>query len=126
MKIEHRDGLLFASLTLFHEGHRIQVSNVIIDTGATQSLISVDTVDTLFQRYEPDDQLIFMSGIGGSEASVRRRIDRIQFDSFSADNFRLDFGSLKEHPGINGLVGLDILMPGRFLIDLERLEIKIR
>jgi len=126
MRIEHRDGLLFASLILFHGGHRIQVPNTVIDTGATQSLISVDTVDTLFQRYEPDDRLIFMSGIGGSEASVRRRIDRIQFDSFSADNFRLDFGSLQEHPGINGLVGLDILIPGRFLIDLERLEIQIR
>lgn len=67
MRIEYRDGLLFASLTLFHGGYRIEVPDVVIDTGATQSLISIDAVDTLFQRYEPGDRLIYMRGIGGSE-----------------------------------------------------------
>jgi len=126
MRIEYRDGLLFASVTLSHGGHRIEVPDVVIDTGATQSLISIDAVDTLFQRYEPGDRLIYMRGIGGSEASVRRRIDSVRFNAFVAENLHVDFGTLWDHPGINGLVGLDILMPGRFVIDLGLLEANVR
>ncbi len=35
---------------------------------------------------------------------------------------KLDFGNLDDW-GINGLIVLDILMNGKFLIDLEKLEL---
>lgn len=35
---------------------------------------------------------------------------------------KLDFGNLDDW-GINGLIGLDILMGGKFIIDLEKLEL---
>jgi hypothetical protein len=34
----------------------------------------------------------------------------------------LDFGDLEDW-GINGLIGLDILMNGKFIVDLEKLEL---
>ncbi|GGJ08396.1 hypothetical protein GCM10010885_16880 [Alicyclobacillus cellulosilyticus] len=126
MKIDYRDGLLFTSITLVHGGHRILIPDVVLDTGAVHSLISIDAVDEWFQRYEPDDQLIFMHGLGGSEAAVRRRVESVQFDTFSAQPFDMDFASLREHPGINGLIGLDILIPGQFVIDLKHFEVHAR
>lgn len=38
----------------------------------------------------------------------------------------LDFGYLNGHAGINGLVGLDILESGRFVIDLDAMELYSR
>ncbi|WP_178075973.1 hypothetical protein [Paenibacillus oralis] len=34
-----------------------------------------------------------------------------------------DFGRVGEDPRINGLIGLDILIPGRFIVDLPRMQI---
>lgn len=67
--------------------------------------------------------MIFMTGIGGREASVRRKIHGIEFDSFRMENFPIDFGHIGEDTQINGLVGLDILIPGQFILDLGRLQI---
>lgn len=82
-----------------------------------------DVVQGLFDGYEPGDQLRFMTGIGGREASVRRKIHRVQFYSFQMDDFPIDFGHIGEDTSINGLIGLDILIPGQFILDLGRLQI---
>ncbi|WP_165452277.1 aspartyl protease family protein [Paenibacillus thalictri] len=123
MNLEYIEGLLFSSITIVHRGNSIMITHVVIDTGAAESVISIDAAGTLFNSYEPEDQLRFMVGIGGREASIRRKIDRVLFDTFSISDFHIDFGKIGEYPGINGLIGLDILIPGRFMIDLSRLQL---
>lgn len=123
MNLEYVDGLLFSSITIVHHGNSITITDVVVDTGAAESVISIDAVETLFRSYEPEDQIRFMVGIGGREASIRRKIDRVLFDTFSVSDFHIDFGKIGEYPGINGLIGLDILIPGRFIIDLSSLQL---
>lgn len=123
MNLEYDDGLLFSSITIVHRGNSITIPNVVIDTGAAESVISIDAVETLFKSYEQEDQIRFMVGIGGREASIRRKIDRVLFDTFSVSDFHIDFGKIGEYSGINGLIGLDILIPGKFIIDLSRLQL---
>lgn len=54
MKINLRDNLLFTSLVLTHNGKQIDIENVIVDTGAAQTLISSDIAEdvALFIKME--------------------------------------------------------------------------
>jgi hypothetical protein len=123
MNLDLIDGLLFSCLTITHQGKSILIHDVVIDTGAAESIISIDAVEDLFNSYEPGDQIRFMTGIGGREASVRRKIDQLNFDSFIAHDCYIDFGRIGEYNGINGLIGLDLLIPGKFILDLYRLQL---
>ncbi|THF83333.1 aspartyl protease family protein [Cohnella fermenti] len=82
MDLDYVGGLLFSSITIMHRGKTMIIPNVVIDTGAAESILSIDAVEELFNDYEPEDQLRFMTGIGGREASVRRKIDLVKFHSF--------------------------------------------
>lgn len=62
-------------------------------------------------------------GIGGTGTALRKQIDQIQFDTYTQEKPWLDFGLLNAHPGINGLLGADILVNGQFIIDLEEMVI---
>ncbi|MGN7387845.1 hypothetical protein [Sporosarcina sp. SAFN-015] len=61
-------------------------------------------------------------GIGGEEYSFRKPVDLIKLGSHEIKEIKLDFGDLHEW-GINGLLGLDFLMNGQFIINLKNLEI---
>jgi hypothetical protein len=123
MNLDYVEGLLFSCITITHHGKSMIIPNVVIDKGAAESIISIDAVDDLFNVYESEDQIRFMTGIGGREASVRRKINQVDFHSFHLKEFRIDFGRIGEYSGINGLIGLDILIPGKFIVDLYRLQI---
>jgi hypothetical protein len=123
LKIEYIDGLLVASLSLEHNQRSHTIGNIIIDTGAAQSVIDTQVLDILDINPEGDDEIITMAGIGGTEYAVRKMIDRLQFDTVVVERALIDFGNLDGHPRVNGLLGLDILLPGRFIIDLEALTL---
>lgn len=99
------------------------IRNVVIDTGAAESIISIDAVDDLFHSCEPEDRIRFMTGIGGREAAIRRRVDQVQVDTFVIKDFHMDFGRIGEDNGINGLIDLDLLIPGKFIVDLSRMQL---
>ncbi|WP_028986472.1 retropepsin-like aspartic protease [Thermicanus aegyptius] len=123
MNLELTDGLLFSSVVITYRGKSVTIRNVVIDTGAAESIISIDAVDDLFHSYEPDDQIRFMRGIGGREAAIRRKVDHVRMDTFVIKDFRMDFGPIGEYDGINGLIGLDVLIPGKFIVDLSRMQL---
>ncbi|QQE78901.1 retropepsin-like aspartic protease [Alicyclobacillus sp. SO9] len=123
MNIEYRNGLLFVSLVVSHEGISETIHDLVLDTGAAQSIIDMDAIQLLDVSSKNEDEFVFMSGIGGRESALRKRMDHIQFDSYHMLNAHLDFAYLDEHPGINGLLGSDILLSGGFVIDLKELEI---
>ena len=124
MKLESRGGLLLVGLTIEFRGHTMMVDDLVVDTGAVQSLISIDAVDGLDIAPEPEDECVFMRGIGGRELSLRKRVNAIRCDTYHAADVLLDFGQLAAHEGINGLIGLDILESGRFVIDLNAMQLR--
>ena len=103
MKLEYRDGLLFASLTLAHGGRTVTVDNVIVDTGAA----------------DEDDVIVRRAGVGGFDYAVRKTVDTVTFAGYTLRKPSVDFGTLVAHPGIYGLLGMDILLQGQFVIDLH-------
>lgn len=76
MKLESRGGLLLVGLTIEFRGHTMMVDDLVVDTGAVQSLISIDAVDGLDIAPEPEDECVFMRGIGGRELSLANALTR--------------------------------------------------
>lgn len=47
MKLEYKNGLIFASIMISYNGRTKIIDNVVIDTGASESIIFPDIVDDL-------------------------------------------------------------------------------
>ncbi|MCD8510580.1 MAG: retroviral-like aspartic protease family protein [Bacillus sp. (in: Bacteria)] len=122
MKLAYVNHLLEVKMTISYKGKRKTIDKLVIDTGAAHTLISSDIVDELGIFFENRDHLISSYGIGGEEYSFRKPVDYIKLDNYEIPDFNLDFGNLDDW-GINGLIGLDILMNGQFIIDLKKLEL---
>jgi predicted aspartyl protease len=122
MQIEFRDGLLFTEITISYKGHKKVINNIVIDTGASHSLISQDEVDDIGIKVTFEDDIITSYGIGGKEHAFIKIVESIEVGEYVFRNVELDFTSFKYH-NINGLLGLDILMNGKFTIDLKKLEL---
>ncbi len=122
MNIELRDGLLFTSVEIEFMGQSKIIDNIVIDTGASHSLFSQDAVDEIGIRVSVEDEIVVSYGIGGKEHAFIKNIDKIKIDTFTANNVALDFTSFP-YEDINGLLGLDFLLEGGFIIDLKNIQI---
>jgi predicted aspartyl protease len=123
MKIEYRDGLLFTEITIHFNGRKKVVKNIVIDTGASHTLISQDEVDEIGIQVTLEDDIITSFGIGGEEHAFIKTVQLVEVGDFTLENVELDFTSFKYH-NINGLLGLDILLTGNFNIDLYNLKLQ--
>lgn len=122
MNTEYRDGLLFTEMSLKWLGKTVNIDNVVIDTGASHSLISSDVAEFIGILYANGDKIVSMYGIGGQEFAFRKKIDGVFLGRKFTEGIELDFGYLGDD-GINGLIGLDLLMASKAIIDLNKLEI---
>jgi len=124
MKIEFRDGLLFTSIEIKYMGKSKVIDNIVIDTGAAQSLFSQESVDDIGLKVHGEDEIVASYGIGGKEFTFVKAVDSIKIGNFSVDSIPLDF-TIFQYDDINGLLGLDLLMKAEFIIDLKSLEMYI-
>ena len=85
-------------------------------------MISQDEVDEIGILVSMEDEIITSYGIGGKEHAFSKRIDGIQVGDFILKDVYIDFTSFKYH-NINGLLGLDVLMEGKFNIDLKKFKL---
>lgn len=133
MKIEvGNHGVVKCSLTLTHNGKEKTVHNLVLDTGAAETIIYRRAVRDLDIHLEENDEFVFMRGIGGRESALRKTVHLVQFMDFKVSNFLIDFGDdtqeydhdeALENNEFNGLLGLDVLTVGGFIIDLEAMEV---
>ncbi|MCL6633741.1 MAG: retropepsin-like domain-containing protein [Alicyclobacillus herbarius] len=121
MRIDYHDGLLLASLTLTHHGKTKTIDRMVIDTGAAHTIIVSDAVDDIGIAFEISDPINRSQGIGGTEYAFEKTVDILEFGGFKMFHKPLDFGQIDWD--INGLIGLDILLHGRFVMDLDAMEI---
>jgi predicted aspartyl protease len=67
MRIEFRDGLLFTTIKISYKGRVKQIDNIVIDTGASHSLLTQDCVDEIGIWISGEDEIVTSHGIGGKE-----------------------------------------------------------
>ena len=125
MNIEFRDGLLFTSIQITYNGVSKVIDNMVIDTGCARTLIVSEVVEEINIRVEPDDELIVCQGIGGTEVSFVKHIDLIKLENIEFENKDIDFSNI-DYEGINGLIGLDLLIEAGIIIDLDKLKMHPR
>ncbi|MBD0382632.1 aspartyl protease family protein [Paenibacillus sedimenti] len=121
MKIDLVDGLLQTSITINYKGQPLTIDKLVIDTGASHTLLSADAVSDIGVYFETGDEIISAFGIGGEESCFRKTFDLVTMGDFQIENFKLDVGALHEKLEINGLSGLDVLMAVNVVMDLSRL-----
>ncbi|KUO53042.1 MAG: aspartyl protease [Desulfitibacter sp. BRH_c19] len=125
MKLRLHDGLLYSSIEITHCGVVKVIENIVIDTGAVETLISPDIVEDLGIVAELKDEIKSFYGVGGSlHYFFSKRIDQVNFGNVNLRDFKLDFGVIDPKGEINGLLGLDLLMEARAIINLKELTLK--
>ena len=118
-KLEFKNGLLYTDIELTHEGESIIVNDVIVDTGASHTIILPEYLEMMDVGFSEDDTIVRASGYGGSIAySVRESINKISCGDIIVNNIRLDFGEIDPLERVNGLLGLDFLKASNIIIDL--------
>ncbi|NLY79960.1 MAG: hypothetical protein GX072_08765 [Lysinibacillus sp.] len=122
MNLTLEDGLLLSTIEVCYKGKRKILERVVIDSGASHSLIEIDAVSDLGVRYENGDKLVPHAGIGGVEYSFMKRLDYVKIGDKMFPFVQMDFGHLHGF-NIQGLIGLDILRSGEFLLDLKNLKL---
>lgn len=110
INIGFRDGLLFTSMKISFRGNSMVIENVVIDTGAAETILSPDAVEEIGIFAELEDYVHSFYGVGGSLHNFfSKQVDRVNLGAVNLDNVKLDFGVIDPQGHINGLLGLDIL-----------------
>ncbi|HZK01918.1 MAG TPA: retropepsin-like aspartic protease, partial [Anaerovoracaceae bacterium] len=86
------------------------------------TLISQECVDNIGIRVSADDELVVSYGIGGKEYAFSKNVEEISIGNYRLKDYKLDFISF-QYEDINGLLGLDILVNGGYVIDMENYEL---
>lgn len=123
-KLEYRNGLLYTSIELEQGDRKTIINNVIVDTGASDTIILTDYLEELDVPLTDDDELVKSSGYGGIVFSaIRKKIDKISLGDITLKSIKLDFGVIDPFERVNGLIGLDFLKEAGVIIDLRDLTI---
>jgi predicted aspartyl protease len=123
MNIKMRDGLAFINVTLIYQQKVLEIEDVLLDTGSASTIFSYTVLEAAGFELHPDDRLRQIQGVGGVEYVFARQIHRLIMDDFQAIDFEIEVGAMDYGFKINGIVGMDFLVKGGFLIDLVKLKI---
>ncbi|MDO9535235.1 MAG: aspartyl protease family protein [Bacillota bacterium] len=127
MVIQFCNGLLFTSIQVTFRGASKVINNIVIDTGAAETIISPDVVEEIGVIAELEDNISSFYGIGGSlQNFFSKRVDQINFYGIILKDLKIDFGIIDLEGNINGLLGFDLLMKVGAVIDLEKLTLTVR
>lgn len=121
MRIEYSNGLLLASLTVTYSGQSKVIDRMAVYTGATHTIVVSDAVDEIGISFNISDPINRSFGVGGTDYAFEKTVDSIEFNGYRMSSKPLDFGQIDWD--INGLIDLDILIPGRFIINFDTMEI---
>jgi len=101
------------------------MENVVLDTGSTGTVFAADKVLSLGLRYEAQDGVHPIRGVGGGvEFVFTKRVDRISVGELRADGFEIEVGAMDYGFEIEGILGMDFLVSAGVVVDLARLEIR--
>ena len=123
-KLQYKKGLLYTSIELKYKEKSIVIEDVILDTGASHTIIATEYLEDMDIPLLDDDELVKAIGYGGVVGySIRKKIDEIRCGSLLIKDMKLDFGVIDPKDRINGLIGLDFLINAKSIIDLADLTI---
>lgn len=123
MNIRIREGLPYITVSLTYRGKQIILNNVFLDTGSTGTIFSADKVLTVGLRLEPNDTVLRIQGVGGTEFVFTKQVDGLSLGELTVSDFEIEVGAMEYGLEIEGIVGMDFLLQVGAGIDLAQLEI---
>ena len=123
MKIRLEDGLPYVTAFLIYGGQRMQFENILLDTGSAGVIFAADQVLNVGLRYEPEDMVHRIRGVGGAEFVFTKRVERLGVGELWVDDFRIEVGMMDYGFDIDGIIGMDFLTQVGAVIDLSKFEI---
>lgn len=124
MQLELKDNLPFTTVTLTYQGARLDIPQVLIDTGSATTVLSADMVAGIQLVPSAQDVLRTIRGVGGSEVVFVRVVDLLTVGECSLPQFELEVGGMEYGFEINGILGMDFLVGTGALINLRAMEIE--
>ncbi len=88
--------------------------------------VKLDLVEIIGIKAEPYDILGTITGVGGSELVYLKTIDTIQIGNMSIQDVAVDIGVMEYGFDIDGIVGMDLLLRMKTLIDLNEMKLLSR
>jgi len=127
VNLTFKHGLLYTDINLFHQGKEVLVKDVIVDTGASHSIISPLFLEELNTEYSIDDEIVNAFGLGGAMcSSLRKKIDKVTCGDITINKFKIEFGEIDPSDRVNGLLGLDFLKGAAVIIDVDEDKIILK
>lgn len=123
MNLSIRYGLPFVTAVVEYDGQKLELDNVLLDTGSAGTLFQVDRLVTIGLRMEPEDLIHRIQGVGGAEFVFSKRVDGLNVGGLSVERFEVEVGAMDYGFELDGIIGLDFLQAVRARIDLGELTI---
>lgn len=126
IKLVFKNGLLFTTIKIKYQGKSKEINNIVIDTGAAETIITPDIVEDIGLVADSEDTINAFYGAGGSLHSFFiKRIDEVTIGEIILPEFKMDFGLVDPKGAINGLLGLDVLIKIGAIIDIKNMELRV-
>jgi hypothetical protein len=124
MRIRLQDELPFVAIALNYRGQRIELENVLLDTGSAGTIFSTDKLSPIGLWYEADDMVHRVRGVGGAEFVFSKRVDHLAVSDLVLSDFEIEVGAMDYGFEIEGILGMDFLTRVGARIDLAELSIE--
>jgi predicted aspartyl protease len=124
MQLTLKYSLPFVTVTLAYRQTEVEVPHVLVDTGSARTIFAADVVAPVGLIPEPEDALLTVRGVGGTEVVFSRVVDRVQVGRRAVEQFEVEIGGMDYGFEINGILGMDFLTRTGAIINLHRLQIE--
>lgn len=123
MKIRLDHGLAYVEAILTYRGRDLPLGNVVLDTGSAGTIFSADRLLEIGVVPEPQDALRRIRGVGGTEFVFTKVIERLAVGDLVVDDVVIEVGAMDYGFPVDGILGLDYLVPAGAVLDLRRLDL---
>ncbi|WP_010247942.1 retropepsin-like aspartic protease [Acetivibrio cellulolyticus] len=113
------DRLICTDVNISFGGKKKVLKNVVIDTGAAQSIINSLAVEDIGISPEYVGEISTTYGIGGELVFFTKVVDNFIIADTEFKSLEMDFGEIDSKGELTGLIGMDLLEKLRAVIDVE-------
>lgn len=125
MRIRLQNGLPYIAVTVSYRGHRLELDNVLLDTGSAGTVFSIDRLLDIGLEYAADDAVHRIHGVGGTEFVFSKTLERLAVGDIYVEDFEIEVGGMNYGFEMDGIVGLDFLLRVGAVIDLAVMEVRV-
>jgi Aspartyl protease len=115
--------LPFVRVVLHANGQSLLLERVLLDTGSAASIFRTDDLAKIGITIAPEDKIRYMSGVGGREAVIEKRIEAIEVGDLVARPFTVQMGAIEYGIPMDGILGNDFLLQTGAVINFRSLSI---